>query len=400
MINLLRRLFIKNYDDIKNQEVREKHGKLASFVGVFSNLLLFIIKLIAGIISGSVAIIADSINNLSDMGSSVVTLIGFKLASMPADDEHPYGHERMEYIAGLIVSIIVIFVGGSLFMTSIEKIVYYEYVKIDNISAYITIGILLVSIFAKLWQSVFNKKIGKLIDSVALEATASDSRNDVISTSVILVGTITSLLLGDVGFSIDGILGIIVSIFIVLSGLKLIKETCDPLIGSTVSSEYVSELVKYVESDKHVLGVHDVVCHMYGPTKCFMTLHAEVDSECNLIEVHDAIDNIEQNVRKIYGVELTIHMDPIELNNEELNKIKEYLDDVIYKLDKNLTYHDLRIVKKLTKSTVLFDVVIPYKYNMKNHEITNYFQEKIGSFGDYVVLIKYDHIFVEHERKE
>lgn len=394
MINFLRKIFIKNYEDVKNQKVREAHGRLASFVGVFSNLFLFIIKLLAGIISGSIAIIADSINNLSDMGSSIITLIGFKLANMPADDEHPYGHERLEYIAGLIVSIIVIFVGGSLFITSIEKIIYYEYNYIEDVISYVTIGILAISILTKLWQSLFNKRIGKLIDSVALEATSLDSRNDCISTSVILIGTIITLLLGDVGFSIDGILGIIVSLLIIYSGAKLIKETTDPLIGSAVSKEYVSEIVEYIKADSNVYGVHDVVCHMYGPTKCFMTLHAEVDSECDIIKVHDAIDALEQGVRGKYGVELTIHMDPIELNNEELNKIKEFLNNVILNLDEKLHYHDLRLVRKLSKSTILFDIVIPYKYKLSEEEITKHIQEKILEYGDYVVLINYDHNFI------
>lgn len=382
---------------MKNQRVREAHGKLASFVGVISNLFLFVLKLIAGLLSKSVAIIADSINNFSDMGSSVVTLIGFKMANAPADEEHPYGHERLEYIAGLIVAIIIVFVGGSLMFSSIDKIINYEYSEVSKTIAYVSLGILVASIIVKLWQSLFNKKIGKLIDSVALQATATDSRNDVISTSVILIGNIIILFTGDVGFSIDGILGILVSLFIVVSGFKLIKETVNPLIGSSVSKEYVDEIVQYVKKNSYVLGVHDIMCHMYGPTKCFMTLHAEVDSEDNIIEIHDAIDEIETNVREEYGVELTIHMDPI-VNDDETNNEKEKVRLIIEGLDKDLSFHDFRIVRKLSKSTILFDVVIPYKYKLTKDEIVEYISKEINKEEEkYNLLINFDYRYIKTE---
>lgn len=397
MVNFLRRTFIKDYENVKNQKVREAHGKLASFVGVISNLFLFALKLVAGLFSKSVAIIADSINNFSDMGSSIVTLIGFKMANAPADEEHPYGHERLEYIAGLIVAIIIMFVGGSLLFSSVDKIINYEYNEVPKIIAYVSLGILGASILVKLWQSLFNKKIGKLIDSVALEATAQDSRNDVISTSVILIGNIIILFTGDIGFSIDGILGILVSLFIIISGIKLIKETVNPLIGSSVSKEYVDEIVDFVKKNNFVLGVHDIMCHMYGPTKCFMTLHAEVDSEDNIIEIHDAIDDIETKVRQEYGVELTIHMDPI-VNDEETNNEKEKVRLIIEALDKELSFHDFRIVRKLSKSTILFDVVIPYKYKMTKEEIVEYITKEINKEEDkYSLLINFDYRYIKME---
>lgn len=398
MINFLRKIFIKDYNNIKNQKVREQHGKLASFVGVFSNLFLFVIKLLAGILSKSLSIIADSINNLSDMGSSIVTLIGFKMANKPADEEHPYGHERMEYIAGLIVAIIVIFVGGSLLFSSIDKIINYEYNNIPDYVFYISLGILFISILVKLWQSYFNKKIGKLIDSVALEATACDSRNDVISTLVILIGNVVILFVGDVHFSIDGVLGIIVSLFIVVSGFKLIKETSDPLLGSSVSKEYVGEILDFVKENSKILGVHDVMCHMYGPTKCFMTLHAEVDSRENIIEVHDSIDEIESKVREVYGVELTIHMDPIELDNEEMNRIRNIIAVALNRLDSQLAFHDFRIVRKLSKSTLLFDIVLPYKYKMTKEDIISYMTKEVNGEEDkYNLIIHFDNQYVKKE---
>ena len=290
MVNFLRKLFIKDYNNVKDPKVREKHGKLASFVGVFSNLFLFIIKLFAGILSGSIAIIADSINNLSDMGSSIITLVGFKLANAPADDDHPYGHQRIEYISGLIVSIIIIFVGGNLLLTSIEKIMNYTPEVVENTTLYISMGILGVSILIKLWQSIFNKKVGKIINSLALEATSADSRNDCISTLVILLGNIALLIWKDIPFSLDGVLGILVSLFIIIAGINLIKETVDPLIGVSVESEFVKNIVEDIKKNKVVLGLHDLVCHMYGPTKCFMTIHVEVDSKADLMATHDAID--------------------------------------------------------------------------------------------------------------
>jgi len=397
MVNFLRRLFINDYQNIKNQKVREAHGKLASIVGVISNLFLFGIKLVAGLLSKSVAIIADSINNLSDMGSSIVTLIGFKLANTPADEDHPYGHERIEYVAGLIVAIIIMFVGGSLLFSSIDKIINYEYNPILDYIAYISLGILALSILTKLWQSLFNRKIGKLIDSVALKAAASDSRNDVISTFVILIGNLVILFTGDIGFSIDGILGILVSIFIIISGIKIIKETANPLIGSSVSKEYVDELVEFVKNNKFVLGVHDIICHMYGPTKCFMTLHAEVDSKENIIEVHDAIDEVEMLVRQEYGVELTIHMDPI-VNDDETNALKAKVGKIIEGLDKHLSFHDFRIVRKQSRSTLLFDVVIPYKYKMTKEEIYSYLTTEVNRDDDqYNLLINFDYQYIKCE---
>ncbi len=398
MIKFLRKTFIKDYENVKNQKVREAHGKLASFVGVISNMILFIIKLLAGIFSKSVSIIADSVNNLSDMGSSIVTLVGFKMANKPADAEHPYGHERVEYIAGLIVAIIIIFVGGSLLFSSVDKIIHYEYIKVPNYISYISIGILSVSILIKLWQSLFNKTIGRLIDSVALEATSCDSRNDVIATFVILVGNIIILCVGDIHFSIDGVLGILVSLFIIFSGFKLIKETTDPLIGSSISKEYVDEILEAVKSNPKVLGVHDVMCHMYGPTKCFMTLHAEVNAKDNIIEIHDCIDEIETFIREKYGVELTIHMDPIEVDNEETNRAKVIVSSALQRLDESLAFHDFRMVRKQAKSTLLFDIVVPYKYSLTNEEIIAYLEREINMGADhYKLLINFDHQYIKKE---
>lgn len=395
MVNLLRKIFIKDYDNLNDSRIREQHGKLASFVGIFSNLVLFVIKLIAGLLTASVAIIADSINNLSDMGSSVITLVGFKLAGMPADEEHPYGHQRLEYIAGLIVALIIIFVGISLFSTSIDKIFNYVPIEINKTFLLISSGILLVSILIKLWQSMFNKKMGKLISSVALEATAQDSRNDCISTGVVLLGNLVMLIFGNLSFSLDGILGVLVSVFIIIAGANLIKDTIDPLIGVSTDSSLISDIIKDIKNNEVVLGVHDVMCHMYGPTKMFMTIHCEVDSKGDIIVIHDHIDNIENEIFKKYGVLLTIHMDPLDIHDEEANKLKEEIKLIVNNIGNELDMHDFRVVRKLSKSTILFDLVVPYNYKYTNEEIINKIEEEFfKKHTDYVFLIHFDNIYV------
>ena len=396
MVNLLRKVFIKDYNNTKDAKVRENHGKLASFVGVFSNLVLFVIKLFAGILSGSIAIIADSINNLSDMGSSVITLVGFKLANAPADDEHPYGHQRIEYISGLIVSILILFVGGNLLLTSIDKIRNYEPQVVENMTMYITIGILSISILIKLWQSIFNKKVGKIINSLALEATAADSRNDCISTFVILLGNIALLIWKDIPFSLDGVMGILVSIFILIAGINLIKETIDPLIGASVENEFVHNIVEYIKNEEVCLGVHDLVCHMYGPTKCFMTIHVEVDYKADLMATHDAIDNIEKKVLEEFGVNLTVHMDPIQTDNEEVNKLRKIVTETIYGIDPILNIHDFRVVFGPTHTNILFDIVIPYKFKMSLNEILGVVREAIDDGKTvYNFVVEVDRNFVK-----
>jgi cation diffusion facilitator family transporter len=398
MINFLRRIFIKDYQNVNDSKVREAHGKLASFVGVFSNLFLFIIKMIAGIISGSIAIIADSINNLSDMGSSVITLVGFKLANAPADEEHPYGHQRIEYISGLIVAIIILYVGGSLLVTSVEKIFNYEVSTVDNNILFITIGILSISILIKLWQSLFNHKVGKIINSLALEATSADSRNDCISTAVILLGTIVMLFIKDLPFSLDGVMGILVSLFILYSGINLIKETMDPLIGVTTENEFVKNIIEFIKKQELVLGIHDPVCHMYGPTKCFMTIHVEVDSKQDLLEIHDVIDNIEKAVMTEFGVALTIHMDPIQTDNEEINLLREKVKTAIKTVSPCLSIHDFRVVIGPTHTNILFDMVVPFKFHLTSDEILKQVGEMIKEEGKtYYFVVEVDRQFVKDD---
>ena len=401
MVNILRKKFIKNYQDVKNQKVREAHGKLASFFGIFTNLFLFLIKLVIGILTFSIAIIADSINNFSDMASSVVSLLGFKLSNMPADKDHPFGHQRMEYIAGFIVAIVVCFVGITLGYNSVIKIIDYTFEAPNVTFAIISMAILSISIMLKLVQAHFNKTIGKLISSPTLLATAVDSRNDVIGTSAVLLGTLVSTILYvfgiHVGFSIDGILGVLVSLFIIVSGIMLIKETADPLIGESLDKDTIKEIVTFVKSNPYVLDIHDLACHMYGPNKCLMTLHAEVDSSKDFIETHDAIDNIEKDVRDNYNVELTIHMDPIELNNSYNDALMQKISLYLSELDNILKFHDFRVVRKLSRSTILFDVVVPFDCKLTHKEIAEYLQDRADKDQlDCALLINFDNEYVIH----
>lgn len=395
MVNFLRKLFIKNYNDINNIKVRENHGLLASIVGIISNFLLFLVKLLAGIFSNSISILADSINNLSDMSSSIATTIGFKMASRPADSKHPFGHERIEYIVGLIISIIVIFVGGSLFISSIEKIIENPNIEVSNVIRYITIGILVLSILVKLWMSYFYKKFSKIINSVALDASSKDSRNDCISTFAILLGTIIPIIWPNIPFSLDGILGVLVSIFIVVSGFFMIKEATDPLIGEKVDYSFVKEIVDYITSYNGVLGIHDLVCHRYGPTKCFMTVHVEVDSRNDIIKSHELIDTIELNVKNKFGVELTIHMDPLVLDDEDINELKVKLNYIISNIDSNLTFHDLRMIKRDYNNTILFDIVVPYNFKYSNEEIKKMIEDKLICNYKYNLIIGFDHKYID-----
>lgn len=369
MVDFLRRKFIKNYEDVTNQKVRDAHGKLACVGGIISNLVLFIMKFTIGLLTGSVSIVGDSVNNISDMGSSVVTLIGFKMSNAPADKEHPYGHERIEYIAGLIVSIIILVVGFQLLMQSVTAI--KDNTKSElSIVAFIILGI---SIIIKLLQGLFYKQIGKKINSVALEATAADSINDVVSTSVILIGSLIIYFFPNIPFSLDGVLGILVAIFILISGIKMVKETVDPLIGVTPDHEYIQNILNDIKKYKVVLGVHDVRCHMYGPTKSFMTLHVEVDSSKDLLLIHDEIDNIEREIGNKYQLELTIHMDPIDINDKYSLELKAKLTILMDEL--NLHFHDFRIVKGDSHTNVLFDVVVPFKYKLTEEEIKTKVEE-------------------------
>ncbi len=381
MVNLLRRLFIKDYDNVLNKDVRLAHGILASSLGIFSNFLVFLSKLIIGIISFSISIISDAINNLSDMATSIVSLIGFRLSKKKPDKEHPFGHERIEYLSGLIVSMIIIIIGIVLLITSIYKMVKYEPEEISTVMFIINIAILSCAILIKFWQAIVYLKISKLISSISLKANFKDSLNDTITTFAILISLIVSYILQInnviIPFSLDGLLGSLVSVLIIYTGISLLKEESNPLIGTSFNKIYIDEVIEEVKKHKEILNFHDIMCHTYGETKCYMTIHLEVDKNSKLAEIHEIVDEIEYNIKKKYDIELTCHLDPVDLDDEELKDIKQKINEYLKEKYPSLSIHDIRLVRRGNKHLVVFELVTPYEFNKNiNEEINTLFENK------------------------
>ena len=387
MITLLRKIFIKDYNNLSSPVVREKHGLLASFGGIFINLLLFAFKLLVGILSFSISIISDAINNLTDMFSCIVNLIGFKIASKPADKDHPYGHERVEYITGMIVSFIIIAVAIILGYSSITKIINQEKDTAFTITTFVILG---VAVVGKVLLGLYYYRIGKLINSLSLKATMQDSINDAICTTVVLITSIICYFLPDLWF-LDPAISIAVALFILYSGIKMVKETSNPLIGITPDHQLVQDIVKDIKQHDCVIGIHDLVFHSYGPTKMFMTVHVEVDGYTDMILAHDEIDNIEKDINDKFGVLLTVHMDPIDTKNEEIPFIKNHLDKWIKEVSDKISYHDLRIVYGPTHTNVLFDIVVSYEEKKPLDQIKTELSERVMSLDKkYRVVITVD----------
>ena len=387
MTNLLRKLFIKDFNNTSEPKVRQKHGILAAVVGAVSNLLLFSFKLLIGLIVQSMTIITDAINNLTDMSSCVVNLVGFKLSSKPADKDHPYGHERIEYIAGLIISFIIIALAIMLGYTSIIRLINKDYTSYDTKTFIIAIVILSVAILGKLWQGLFYRKIAKLINSVSLKASAQDSINDVISTSFVLIATILEFVLAKYDVHLDAFFSLAVAIFIIVSGVKLAIETANPLIGITPDNELVKNAVTDILNYPGVLGVHDIMCHSYGPTKVFMTLHVEVDQDVNVNTSHDLIDVIENQVGLKYNMLVTIHMDPIDTKSPLVLSLKEKTSQILAKFNPRLTFHDFRIVKGETHTNIIFDVLVPYDLKITEQELYTYIDGEFKKIDPYYFLV-------------
>lgn len=375
MNEILFKTFIKNHDDVKNPAVRDAYGKLAGIVGIMSNALLCVMKIAIGLISGSIAIIADGVNNLADGGSSVITLLGFKLASMPEDEDHPYGHARYEYLSGLVVSFIIILVGFELLKSSIDKILNPTPLEFS----WTVVLVLVLAILIKIWQAVFNISAGKKIDSLTLMATGADSRNDVISTTVVLV----SLLIGHFAeVQLDGFMGVLVALFIMWSGISLVRETISPLLGEAPDSELVQEIESIAMSYDGVLGIHDLEVHNYGPGKIFASVHIEVDSAVDVMVSHDLVDNIEQRLRTDLNINITAHLDPVNVSDPNRAPLTELLRDAIEEVPEFLSFHDLRIVSGPTHTNVIFDVVVSHDCKMPESEILRFFNQKLSTYND------------------
>lgn len=362
MTNLLIKLFVKGYKDPTNPTSRVNYGKFASTTGIVCNLLLCAIKGIIGFMFNSTAILADSFNNLSDAGNSIISLIGFKIASKPADRDHPYGHARIEYISCLTVSFLIILLGITMIKTSLGKIINPEPVN----TGVLAIVVLIISILIKLWMSLFYTNIGKRINSGVVLANGIDSRNDVLSTSAVLL---TTIILMVTNVNLDAYVGLGLAVFIAYSGIKIFRETTDHLLGTPPDKKLVDKMVAKLNSYEGVLGIHDLVIHSYGPDRCFATVHVEVGVDDDIRESHDIIDNIERDFMRDLNINLVIHLDPVVTNDEETNEIKSTVLEIIKDINPDLTMHDFRMVKGNTHSNLIFDVVLPYSVDMTNYEL-------------------------------
>lgn len=377
-MKFIRKLFIKNYQDTQNPKVRFRYGLVAGIFGIISNALLCVFKLIVGVVGNSITIIADAINNLSDAGSSVVTLVGFKLSATPPDNDHPFGHARYEYITSLLVSVTVLFIGILLLKSSIEKCITPEEVSV-SVYTYVVLG---VAIAMKLVQMLIYLDFSKAINSGALKASAADSRNDVLATVAVLISTIVIDVAGDKispKVSVDGIMGIAVSAFIIVSSILLIKEAMSPILGEKPPKELVDKITAKILSYDGVIGVHDLVVHSYGENHCFVVAHVEVPADVDITKSHDVIDNIEHDFWNEMHVRITIHMDPVDTKNKQLAVLKLRAQNAIANLDENLSLHDFRLVSGQTHTNMLFDVVIPYGSKITLDDVKDALKKEFGN---------------------
>ena len=384
MIEFLIRRFVPDWQQVQRTDVRERYGTLAAAVGILSNIFLCIIKGLIGLFSGSIAVTADAVNNLSDAGSSVITLLAFKIAGKPADEEHPYGHARMEYISGMAVSFIIILLGLELMGSSFEKILHPEEVGVSAL----TYLVLIVSIAVKLWQGMFNRNLGKRISSEALQATAADSLNDVFSTGAVLLST---LVYQFTAIPIDGWVGMLVAIFITVSGVKLIMETGSPLLGQAPDPQMVRELEEKITAYDGVIGIHDLQVHNYGPGRVFATVHVEVPANRDILVSHDIIDNIEREVGHDMNLNLVIHMDPVGTYDELLNQLHAQVQQIVAGIDSNLSMHDFRAVFGPTHTNLVFDVVVPPGFSLSDSELSRRIEQQVQTLGSYFCVITVDH---------
>lgn len=392
MVDLIIKTFIKNHEQTEDITVRESFGKLSGVITIICNLFLFGFKLLAGIISGSISITADALNNLSDMGSSIIVLFGFHLAAKPADPDHPYGHGRIEYVSAFIVSGLILLVGVELFKSSVTKILHPEVITFTILS----VIILAASILAKLMLYFFNSALAKKISSKALKATAQDSLNDALTTLAILVSVIVMMI---ANINIDAYIGLLMSLFILYSGIKTAKETLDPLLGEPLDKETALAIEKEIMTFDTFLGIHDLVPHNYGPGRCFASVHVEVPANTDIVKCHEQVDLCEKLVAEKLGIVLTIHMDPVETDNEKLNEAKQKTLNELIKIDPRLNLHDFRMTPKTEKQTnLIFDVVLPLDFSLSRKEL----KEKIGEIAKsidptYVCVVEFDLDYTENK---
>ena len=388
MTNLLIKLFVKDNENPKDENVRPKYAMLSSITGIVVNLFLSIFKLVIGIVTNSMSIISDALNNVTDTGSSIVTMIGFKLSQKEVDNEHPWGHGRMEYVTAFIVDILIILVGVELLQNSVDKIIHPVMPTVNGV----VIFLLVVAILVKLWLFVFYSKIAKKIDSSAIKATAYDSISDCVSTFVVLFSSVISLIFG---ITIDGYVSILVAIFILITGVKALKETIDILLGSKPDKEFIDQISEFVKKYPMIAGIHDIMVHDYGPGRKIVSFHAEVPADANICEAHDIIDELEQDMLKEFKCITTIHMDPIVVNDEKINKARASVKKIVKEINENYSIHDFRMTDGGKRINLIFDLVIPRDDKIDKEILRKEIIEKIKKIDTkYYAVFTIEHLFV------
>ena len=388
MIKLLTKLFIKDHENVTNAAVRRAYGTMCSLYGIFLNLLLFAGKYFAGLISGSVAITADAFNNLSDAGSSIITLLGFAIAGKKPDPDHPFGHGRAEYLAGLVLSAVIILMGFELVKSSFEKILHPEPISSGLLPAII----LVCSILVKFYMCLYNRSVGKKINSAAMQATATDSLSDSVATTVVLLSMGVSYFFH---VNIDGYAGLLVAVFILYAGFNAAKDTVSPLLGQAPDPEFVQQVADIVTAHPEVVGIHDLVVHDYGPGRVMVSLHAEVRGDGNIFDLHDAIDTAETELKEQLGCIATIHMDPIEADNTEVSQMRAAVAETLKELDDVISIHDFRMVPGPTHTNLIFDAVVPADYKKSDEELAASIRQQIHqTWPDRYAVVSIDHSYI------
>ena len=388
MIFHISKIFIKDYQNYKDKRVREQYGTLCSILSIICNIILVAFKITIGAFSNSVAIMADGLNNLSDVGSNLASLFGFKLANKHPDNDHPYGHGRYEYIAGLVIAFLILLVGIQSLKDSLLKIIHPEKV----IFSYLAVIILVVSILVKLWMCSFNKAVGEKIDSSTLKAAGQDSLNDVMSTSATLVALLLTLV---TDLPVDGLIGTVVSILVVIAGIQVFKETIDPLLGLAPDKELIKDIERFILSYDKPIGIHDLMMHDYGPSRMFMTVHVEVDCHGDIMKIHEEMDEIERAIREKFGILTTIHYDPVDIHNPQVQCLKNMVLKVVKGINNEYSIHDFRIVPGENKTNLIFDVLIPSQDEIEHQLLKKKISENIMKIDNqYNCVIEIDHSFV------
>ena len=388
MTELLSRLFVKNHQDAQNPAVRTAYGTMVSITGIILNILLFGAKFVVGSLFGAISIVGDAVNNLSDAGTQIISLISFRIAAKPADREHPFGHARIEYVTSMIVSFLVMLVGFELLKSSVSQIFSPERPDSSPIAIIVLIG----SMLCKLWLGLFNRTIGKRIDSSVMRATAADSLSDVFATGAVLVATVLPMIFTDMKWNPDAYMGVIVAALIMVAGFRILNESKNAILGEAPSEEIVKQITDVVDKYEGALGIHDMVVHNYGPGRIIASLHIEVDGSVNVFETHDMIDTIEKELREACGIEATIHMDPIVTDDEQVTALRQKTAEAVKKIHTSMQIHDFRFVAGATHTNLIFDVVVPFEVKMSEAEVKAAVAEKVKEIDPtYCVVLNIDH---------